>query len=248
MTYENERFINQELTVDGNIYNNCHFENCVLMFQGGDNPVFNNCTFQNIKVQLKGQAAQTANYLSSLMSSGLPQQVENVLGDVRSGFMLLPDRPSPPPAVNTGTHYGRLALYAGIAGIFVLWFFGMYVYSSVARPYWQLQDGEPLIREVSFDLIPALPDSLSAEYDRIRDEQLAQLSQIGVSEEGGVTIPVNDAIEQMLASGAFPVGSSDTDEATSDTESASEDEENATDETSDEDTDADAESEEDSGS
>lgn len=240
MTYENERFINQEITVDGNIYDNCHFENCVLMFEGGDNPVFNNCTFQNIKVQLKGQAAQTANYLSSLMASGLPQQVETVLGDVRSGFMLLPDRPSPPPAVNTGTHYGRLAIYAGFAVIFVLWFFGMYVYSSVARPYWQLEDGKPLIREVSFDLIPALPDSLSAEYDRIRDEQLAQLSQIGVNDEGGVTIPVDDAVEQMLANGGFPVGS-DTDESTS--EEASQDEE-----TSDEDAEADAESEDDSGS
>lgn len=202
-TFLNERFTNQVMTVDGHDYTGCSFVGCTLVFEGGKPPVFTNCTFEAIKVQLKGTAAQTTNYLNVLYRSGLPQNVETVLSAVESGAPFRPVRPAPPPAINTGNHYGRLALYAVAFGLVFLWLFGMYLYGYIIGPNNALLNNptEPLTSEVNFNQIPALPDTLAAEYDALKAAQLEQISTFGwIDQAAGIgRIPVEDAYQVLIA-------------------------------------------------
>lgn len=207
-TFQNQRFENQDVAVDGNQYTGCAFDGCILIFEGGDVPVFNRCTFRNIKIQLKGDAAQTTNYLSVLHTSGLPEAVEHVLSDVQSGIPLLPDRPAPPPSLNTGGGQSGMLIGAGVIAIIAGWLFALYLFSWILQPMATLESGNFLETEISFDLIPVLPDTLADAYELMKDNQLEQLTVVEAIEgsEGVARIPIEDAYAIMLAEGMFPLG------------------------------------------
>ncbi len=196
---EKQTFKNQEVVLDGNTYTACTFDNATLVFQGGDAPSFNKCTFRNIKVQLKGQAAATTGYLGVLYRSGLPDEVEDVLDKIEAGVPLLPDKPDPPPAVNTGSNYARLGLLAVPFIVATVWFLGIWAYGRIIGPLNTLEDGNFLQTEVSFDLIPVLPESLAESYDLISEAQLEQINTFGTSEDGTSTIPVEEAFDRVIA-------------------------------------------------
>lgn len=108
----------------------------------------------------------------------------------------------PCPAENTGEHYGKLALYALALIAVVVWIFGLYVYGFIIQPMDALASNplEPLVSEVSFDLIPALPDTLAEAYDVLRDEQIARIESFQwVDQAAGIaSIPVEDAFEILI--------------------------------------------------
>lgn len=203
--FENKQFKQVEVEVDGNTYTNCVFDNAVLVFAGGEPPTFTRCTFRSIKIELKGAAAQTTQYLRQLYANDMPDAVEDVLGDVQEGFVLLPDHPDDCPPINRGEHYGRLGLIALALTAFVVWLGGMYVYGFVLGPLNTLENGEPLIREVSFDVIPRLPDQLAVEYDRLVETQLNRLESDEINEQtGNARVTIDTAIDVLLERG-FPV-------------------------------------------
>lgn len=208
-TFTNKRFKNDEIVVDGNEYIDCRFDNCVLIFEGGEPPIFKGCSFASIKIQLQGEASRTTSYLNKLFNNGLPDEVEQVLDDVKTGFITLPADPLPCPPQNTGNHYGRLAAYAAGITLVVVWLFALYLFAYIIQPLDRLENRptEPLRTEISFDLIPALPENLANSYDILRQQQLDQLDTFEwVDREGGVaSIPIDDAIEVMLEEGRFEV-------------------------------------------
>ncbi|NDJ59787.1 MAG: hypothetical protein GYB67_01610 [Chloroflexi bacterium] len=204
-----ERFADTEISVDGNQYEACTFTNVTLLFGGGEPPSFARCTFTNVRVQLTGQAAETTTYLNALYRSGATQAVDMALERAERGFFLLPEHPEPCPALNEGNHYGRLAIYAGVVALVVGWYFIIYLVGYFIQPYAILDadPAEPVISEVSFDLIPSLPDDLAATYDMMRDTQLAQLAvyefitdteELGNREFGVVRIPIDAAFDVLL--------------------------------------------------
>lgn len=203
-TFQNKTFTSEDIAVDNNRYDDCTFDSCTLIFEGGTPPVFNRCTFQAIKIQLKGSAAQTTAYLNSLADT-LPADVETVLDEVRSGLFLLPAKPGDYDKVITGEHTGRLVFYAAAITLAFLWLFGIYVYGSITQPTNTLAENEPLITEISFDLIPALPDTLGEAYDLLRDEQIANIEGFRwIDREAGIaSIPVEDAYDILIEQG-FP--------------------------------------------
>jgi len=232
--FQKQRFENEEVMVDGNSYAQCIFDGSILVFSGGTPPTFERCQFKNIKIELRGEAANTTAYLGSLFQAGLPDDVDTVLNKVEAGVMNLPDRPNPPPLENTGQNFAQLGVIAGVIAVACIWFIGMYTWGTVLGPMQTLDNGGFLRTEVDFALIPRLPDGLAVEYDNVRDAQLARIDQFAfASTDGDVAIPIDDAIAFMLENDGFPVGSEvatdeadepDSDESTEDGDDAGDDE------------------------
>lgn len=208
-TFKNKTFKNDEIVVDGNEYIDCRFDNCVLVFEGGEPPVFSGCRFSNIKIQLQGDASRTTSYLNKLFNNGLPAEVEQVLDDVKTGFIALPDEPLDCAPVNHGQNYRTLALYAAGFTAVAVWLFGLYLFAYIIQPLNQLENNptQPLRTEISFDLIPALPDNLAESYDLLREQQLDRLDSFEwVDRQAGVaSIPIDQAIDVMLEEERFEV-------------------------------------------
>jgi len=130
--------------------------------------------------------------------------------------MNLPDRPEPCPSLNAGHNNTRTWVILGFIVLAIAWFFAIHVYGMIINPYNRLANGEFLRSEVTFDLIPALPDTLAESYELLNDGQREKLVGYGwVDEDSGIAwIPVEDAFEALLTEG-FPVG---TDTATAEDE------------------------------
>lgn len=108
-------------------------------------------------------------------------------------------KPDMSPALHTGRNYTQLVTFIAIIAVAVLWFFGMYVYGWLLAPSNALEDGRPLRREVSFNLIPRLPDGLAESYDLQKTEQLAVLEDAA----GVANIGIDEAFDIMLEEGRF---------------------------------------------
>lgn len=119
----------------------------------------------------------------------------------------MPDRPEPPPAENVGKNHRRFILLGALTFSGVAWIFGLYLYSFIFGPTDVLDRGDYLRTEVNFNLIPALPDNLAEAYDLLREEQLANIEDMGMSASMGMAIiPIDDAIDFLLENGGYPVG------------------------------------------
>ena len=53
--YTNSKFSQQKIEVDGKIYNNCEFEDCVVILEKGETDL-SGCRFKNCKLVLRGNA------------------------------------------------------------------------------------------------------------------------------------------------------------------------------------------------
>ncbi len=125
-----------------------------------------------------------------------------MLSNVQSGRTNASPTPDPCPPEYTGEHYGKLGLYALAIFLVIAWFFGMYVYGFIIGPNNALVNNptEPLTTQVDFALIPALPDTLTAEYDALRAQQLAEVNGFQwVDQSAGIArIPVGEAYQRLL--------------------------------------------------
>jgi hypothetical protein len=66
MKYTEQKFNENNVTVDFNEYIRCEFTNSKIIFTGGDLPVFEDCTFSNCQFTLQARADNTLGYLSFL--------------------------------------------------------------------------------------------------------------------------------------------------------------------------------------
>lgn len=202
-TFRNETFSDQEIVVDGNLYESCGFFDCTLIYQGGEPPDFLRCSFQGGKVQMEGTASRTARYLNVLYAAGLAQPVEGVIKRVQTGMIPQAQRPIPCDAVNTGRHYGRLALYSAVGIIMTIFIGWLLIYGLFRYPDLVVLDDEdtrPLSAELPLELMPRLPDQLADAYDGLNADQTDQLSGYAwVDEDQQIArIPVDDAISILI--------------------------------------------------
>jgi len=205
-TFEKATFTDQTIEVDGNLYEDCKFNNCTLVYRGGDVPQFYDCKFKGGDVKLEGGATRTAEYLSRLNRAGLSLGVENVISRVKGGQIPNRMRPPGPDAVNVGKHYGRLAAYIGVLLFVAFVIMGFFWFAYLTNPNTTLADSEdvrPLSEQIPLDIMPALPDNLAEAYDSIYAEQYDQLASYAwINQDAGVAqIPVDDAIALILERG-----------------------------------------------
>lgn len=53
--YKNSKFSHQKIEVDGKSYNNCEFENCIIVLEKGETDL-SGCKFKDCKLMLRGNA------------------------------------------------------------------------------------------------------------------------------------------------------------------------------------------------
>jgi hypothetical protein len=75
-------FKNAIVHVDGHAYRSCRFEQCRLVYAGGDLPSMIDCTFEGCSWRLVGAAGRTLRLLQAMIARGgaTRAQVERSLG------------------------------------------------------------------------------------------------------------------------------------------------------------------------
>lgn len=201
-TFQNQAFRDETVEVDGNIYEGCTFTNSSLVYMGGDLPSFNRCEFEGVNIQLQGGAYMTLKYLTGLYHGGFSDLVENALVDIERQSTPMPDRRE--NSQETGTNYAQLAFLNVLLIVITIGIVAALIFGFLTYPEEQvLEENEPLREEISFDLMPVLPDELAVSYDDLRDGQLTQLNSFTWVDEGNgiVSIPVEEAKTLILENG-----------------------------------------------
>ena len=86
---------NASEVIDGNTYTDCRFDNCKLVFRGGEIPRISGCHFENCQWQFEDAAERTLIFMRQLyhgMGPGGAQLVEATLAQLRQPL-------GPPPSV-----------------------------------------------------------------------------------------------------------------------------------------------------
>jgi hypothetical protein len=77
MKYKDEKFEEREVVLDGADFENCTFERCRLIYEGGSLPTFRGgTTFSNSTFALEGAAGRSMKYLGMLQAIGAGNIVE----------------------------------------------------------------------------------------------------------------------------------------------------------------------------
>lgn len=83
---KNQTFSDQTVDMDGNTYDGCKFERCVLRYSGNRSVQLNGCRFEGCTLSLDGAAANTIGYLAAI-HQGLgdwgKNNVENLIKAIR---------------------------------------------------------------------------------------------------------------------------------------------------------------------
>ena len=85
---ENESFINQDIELDGNGYENCSFTNCNFIFRGNAAFGLSNPTLNNVTMAFTDGAALTVQAFNQLYKAGgsFQQWVEYELNSIDGSF------------------------------------------------------------------------------------------------------------------------------------------------------------------
>lgn len=71
--YKNKKFVKKRIELDGHAYENCDFEDCMIVLEKGDTEI-KGCKFNHCRLVLLGQALRIAKALS-LFTGGKPLKV-----------------------------------------------------------------------------------------------------------------------------------------------------------------------------
>lgn len=71
--YKNKKFVKERIELDGHAYENCEFEDCMIVLEKGETEI-KGCKFNHCRLVLLGQALRIAKVLS-LFAGGKPLKV-----------------------------------------------------------------------------------------------------------------------------------------------------------------------------
>jgi len=71
--YKNKKFVKERIELDGHAYENCEFEDCMIVLEKGETET-KGCKFNHCRLVLLGQALRIAKVLS-LFTGGKPLKV-----------------------------------------------------------------------------------------------------------------------------------------------------------------------------
>jgi hypothetical protein len=95
MDVNGKTFTGATEVIDGNHYTDCRFENCTLVYRGGDIPHINGCQFDSCLWHFDGAAERTLIFMRQVyhgMGAGGRQLIEATMQQLR-----LPPEPDPAP-------------------------------------------------------------------------------------------------------------------------------------------------------
>lgn len=83
--HQDRKFINEAVVLDGNEFSACQFEQCRMIYQGGEQPKLVQCHFTRCTWHLEEAALRTARFLRSVYHSGPggKELVEETLRHIR---------------------------------------------------------------------------------------------------------------------------------------------------------------------
>jgi len=87
-TFENHKFENTEVRLDGNRYINCIFKRCLLIYGGMEVVTLEGCGFHECKWSFVDAAARTINFMAGLYhgaGEGGRNLVEDTFTNIRKG-------------------------------------------------------------------------------------------------------------------------------------------------------------------
>jgi hypothetical protein len=80
----NETFSGGSIELDGQVYDNCTFIRCELVYRGGgDPPLFGQCFFDSCEWRLDGAAFRTHAFFGILYQNGLGEIVDRFIEEIR---------------------------------------------------------------------------------------------------------------------------------------------------------------------
>lgn len=100
MESSGKTFSSASETIDGNTYTDCRFDNCKLVYRGGEMPRISGCHFENCQWQFEDAAERTLVFLRQLyhgMGTGGAQLVEATLAQLRQPLQQPATAQFPPP-------------------------------------------------------------------------------------------------------------------------------------------------------
>ena len=107
MDYQNKTFSYKRVELGGNIFHNCTFEHCELVFDGHRSPTFKDNEFIDSVFVFVDQAVRTLYFLSNIYHAGDGGRlvVEKTFEDIRTrAFHGREVRTIAPPTVNHSLH------------------------------------------------------------------------------------------------------------------------------------------------
>jgi hypothetical protein len=83
-TFTNSVYSSCDEVLDGKEYHACEFQNCQLIYRGGEVPILDGCRFAGCKWRFDDSAGRTLGFLSAMYHGGLKKDVEEILDAIRN--------------------------------------------------------------------------------------------------------------------------------------------------------------------
>ena len=107
MNYKGKTFNNERVELGGNVFHNCTFQHCELVFDGHRSPTFSDNEFIDSVFVFVGEAVRTLYFLSNIYHAGEggQQVIEKTFEDIRTGaFHGREVKTIAPPTVDHSLH------------------------------------------------------------------------------------------------------------------------------------------------
>ena len=75
-------FTHETVQLDGEVFSDCEFRKCRMVYSGGESPRFDNCRFADCEWKFEGGAASTMDYLKRLWAAGEKQLVQGLIKEI----------------------------------------------------------------------------------------------------------------------------------------------------------------------
>ena len=82
MTITNQTFIDEEINLDDNVYENCTFIRCLFIYEGGAASLKDN-TLEQPRFVFRGAAANTIQFMANLYSGGGRDIIQASITNIR---------------------------------------------------------------------------------------------------------------------------------------------------------------------
>lgn len=76
-------FERETVQLDGNVFVDCDFIGCELVYAGGDPPVLNGCRFEDHRFTFAGAAQKTIVFMRALYLGGFHEMIDKTCEDLR---------------------------------------------------------------------------------------------------------------------------------------------------------------------
>ena len=84
-TYAEKRLVGESIVIDGQVFNGCTLERCVLVYEGGTLPSMTNNRLVDCSWVFTGAAARTIQMLGALRNGGMDEVVREIVASLDSG-------------------------------------------------------------------------------------------------------------------------------------------------------------------